>query len=110
MTEKVNFNSKVYKAELMSPKGSHDGLHPISRKSANAYANVVSILGKRNFNDAFENTTFDDARYGQNISTDFFKKNVGHDVIQSNTKAFTYEEEQEILQWCDYYRANRNLF
>ena len=107
----------------------------------------VSILGKRKFNDAFENETFDDTRYGQYITCDFFNRNIGHCVIQAEqplpkketesktvtyeeeqeilqwsnyynalkkketgSKTFTYQEEQEILEWCDYYRTNMNLF
>ena len=81
----------------------------------------VSILGKRKFNDAFHEKTFDDSRYGQHISSDFFYKNIGHSVSQKQSsekdierkevvKTFSYKEEQEILDWCEYYRANRNLF
>ena len=65
----------------------------------------VSILGKRKFNDAFHEKTFDDARYGQHISSDFFEavlpsgeKNVGHSVVQEhkreNVKIYSYQAEQ----------------
>ena len=81
----------------------------------------VSILGKRKFNDAFHEQTFDDARYGQHIDINFFQANIGHSVSQKQSsekdierkevvKTFSYKEEQEILDWCEYYRANRNLF
>ena len=81
----------------------------------------VSILGKRKFNDAFHEKTFDDSRYGQHIDTNFFQANIGHSVSQKQSsekdierkevvKTFSYKEEQEILDWCEYYRANRNLF
>ena len=93
---------------------SPDGLNSVS----------VSILGKRKFNDAFDSNTFDDARYGQNIDTDFFNKNVGHSVSQvsenkvpknnierkDDENISSHEDELEILKWCEYYRANRNLF
>jgi len=79
----------------------------------------VSILGKRKFNDAFDSNIFDDSRYGQHIDTDFFNKNIGHCVSQKlgsekvierkdNVKIYSYEEEQEILQWCQNYLASKN--
>jgi hypothetical protein len=79
----------------------------------------VSILGKRNFNDAFEYKTFDDSRYGQHISSDFFQTNVGHSVIEEQSheqeirrkddvKIFSNKEEQDILQWCQNYLASKN--
>jgi hypothetical protein len=85
------------------------------------FVSPVSILGKRKFNDAFEEQTFDNSRYGQHIATDFFNKNVGHCVIQKQSsqkdierkedvKSLSSEAEKEILEWCQYYRANRNLF
>jgi hypothetical protein len=37
---------------------------------------LVSTQGKRKFQDAFESATFDDDRYGQHISHDFFKENI----------------------------------
>jgi hypothetical protein len=78
-----------------------------------------SILGKRKFNDAFDSNTFDDSRYGQHIDTDFFNKNIGHPVSQKqssekvierkdNVKNYSYEEEQEILQWCQNYLASKS--
>jgi hypothetical protein len=79
----------------------------------------VSNLGKRKFNDAFDSNTFDDSRYGQHIDTDFFNKNIGHTVSQKqssekmierkdNIKIYSYEEEQQILQWCYNYLASKN--
>ena len=70
----------------------------------------VSILGKRKFNDAFHEKTFDDSRYGQHIDTYFFNKNVGHSVVErkDNVKIYSYQEEQEILQWCHNYLASKN--
>ena len=116
MTAEPKFISRRFQAEelderrpiFMSPK-------PVSPKRMPH----VSILGKRKFNDAFENETFDDTRYGQHITCDFFNRNIGHCVIQAEqslpkketgSKTFTYQEEQEILEWCDYYRTNMNLF
>ena len=131
MTNQAKFNYKGQMIEViddsdlrdlfMSPKGSlddglkgtHDRLKAVLPKRDNTNnntTNVVSILGKRKFNHAFESESFDDDRYGQHITSDFFDKNVGHDVIQSKQKTYTFEEEQEILQWCEYYLANKNLF
>jgi len=127
MTETINYTRKFnYKGQMieviddsdlrnlfMSPKGSlDDRLKAVlpKRHHTNNTTNVVSILGKRKFNHAFESESFDDDRYGQHITSDFFDKNVGHDVILSKQKTYTFEEEQEILQWCEYYLANKNLF
>ena len=77
----------------------------------------ISVLGKRKFNNAFHVQTFDDARYGQHISFDFFEaalpsvcKNVGHSVIErkDNVKIYSYQEEQDILKWCQKYLASKN--
>ena len=70
----------------------------------------ISVLGKRKFNNAFHEQTFDDARYGQHISSDFFYKNVGHSVIErkDNVKIYSYQEEQDILKWCQNYLASKN--
>lgn len=131
MSAQPKFNSKGqmieelddYRAPFLSPKGSPDGLKPVSpKRNNNQYA--VSVLGKRKFNDAFDVNTFDDSRYGQHIDANFFDKNVGHTVPQvaekkiplnnferkSSVKTFSNEEVQDILNWCEYYRANRNLF
>ena len=50
---------------FMSPK-------PISPKRMQ----LLSSQGKRKFQDSFESDTFDDDRYGQHISYDFFKENI----------------------------------
>ena len=79
----------------------------------------VSILGKRKFIHAFDEKTFDDSRYGQHISSDFFYKNVGHSVIEEQSieqeirrkeyvKIFSNKEEQDILQWCQNYLVSKN--
>ena len=70
----------------------------------------VSILGKRKFNNAFHEQTFDDSRYGQHIDINFFDKNVGHSVIErkDDVKIFSNKEEQDILQWCQNYLASKN--
>jgi hypothetical protein len=62
---------------------------------------------KRKFTDAFENETFDDDRYGQHISSDFFKTKISSD--NEERKTFTSLQEKEILQWCEYYLANKKI-
>lgn len=54
---------------------------------------------KRNYNDAFNSNTFDDARFGQRIDDEFFKKNDSHSKPSV--------EEKEILEWCKYYLAHK---
>jgi hypothetical protein len=114
MTADPKFNSRRFEMEelderrptFMSPK-------PLSPKRMT----YVSALGKRRFQDAFDIAKFDDDRYGQHISSEFFEanighsvdKNVGHNSIQKERKTFSYKEEQEILQWCEYYLASKKL-
>ncbi len=43
---------------------------------------LKSMLEKRKFGVAFDQTNFDDERYGQHIATDFFEKNMGHLAIK----------------------------
>ena len=84
-------------------------------------------LGKRKFNDAFSENVYDELRYGQKIDDNFFKHNVGNNCStweealeegkireddmnikkEDVTKKFDVEE---ILAWCEYYLANRNMF
>jgi hypothetical protein len=47
---------------------------------------IHSILSKRNFDDAFNPSTYDDDRYRQHISNDFFKNNTGHGVLQETNQ------------------------
>jgi hypothetical protein len=51
--------------------------------------NIVSIISKRKFENAFDINTFDDERYGQNIQKDYFRHSIGHNV--------SYEPSQEIV-------------
>lgn len=84
---------------------------------------VSSILGKRKYDEFKQNKEvdgFDDERYGQHIDATFFSNHVGHGVYFENNKVPTNtpvdkknnlkNEEKEILEWCEYYLANRNLF
>jgi len=69
--------------------------------SKNAEELDIKSKGKRKYNDAFHDNTFDDARFGQRIDNEFFKTNV------SDSKPLVCEDE--ILKWCEYYLANRGL-
>ena len=75
MSFQPKYNSKGQLVEeldirtlFMSPK-------PVSPKRIS----IVSSQCKRKFQYAFDDNTFDDARYGQHISSDFFKTNMSSD-------------------------------
>ena len=54
----------------------------LKRRSNIIIGNIPSILGKRKLVDAFDQEIYKDKeRYGQDISHDFFKDHVGHDVV-----------------------------
>jgi hypothetical protein len=48
-----------------------------------AESDLSSVLGKRNYGDAFEQETYDDLRYKQHIDLDYFVDNIGHPVVQN---------------------------
>jgi len=68
--------------------------------------NIDSVLGKRKFMDAFGEGYDDLDRYGQPISDDFFKTNMGHSVFQKREEPI---DTEEILDWCYKYLASKNL-
>ena len=41
---------------------------------------LEKTLGKRKYTESFDPSTFDDDRYAQHISTNFFDTNIGHGV------------------------------
>ena len=49
---------------------------------------LEKTLGKRKYAESFDPSTFDDDRYGQHISADFFDTHTGHGVfvISENSK------------------------
>lgn len=105
MTETINNNRKFnFKGQIIEELDDYDfrppfmSPKPVSPKRSQQVA--VSILGKRKYQDAFDDDTFDDVRYGQHISSNFFETNVGHCVTQ---------KESEILDWCEHYLANKNI-
>ena len=85
-----------------------------------------SVLKKRTFSQAFEHDK-EEEHYGQQIGEKFFESNIGHSVSQAATFAVfrtdfvnimqrrerdcegKYDVE-EIIEWCDFYSKNRNLF
>jgi hypothetical protein len=88
-----------------------------------------SVLGKRKFDKAFDEHTYDDLRYGQHIGKDFFQNNYGNNcsnwqqVLEegeiyepkhireaANVNKSLELDAQEILSWCEYYLANKSLF
>jgi hypothetical protein len=67
-TNTNNINKKKYKVKII-------------RRNIPVDANLSGVLGKRTFDKAFKQETFDDFRYGQHIDINFFEKNIGHIVI-----------------------------
>ena len=65
---KNNTNKKKYNVKII-------------RRNIPADSDLSPILGKRNYNNAFKQETYDDFRYGQHIDTKFFEKNIGHNVL-----------------------------
>ena len=84
-----------------------------------------SVLKKRTFSQAFEDDK-EEEHYGQKIDEKFFETNIGHSVSQAATFAdfrlhfgnvLRRERDcegkydvDEIIEWCDFYSKNRNLF
>ena len=92
MTDTRKYNSKGKLIEELDMRAIFMSPKPVSQ-------------GKRQFQDAFESDTFDDDRYGQHISSDFFKTK--NSSGNEERKKFTSLQEEEILQWCEYYLANK---
>lgn len=51
---------------------------PLTQLQTPIQSSTPSVLGKRKFCQSFDPTTFDDERYSQHISEEFFNTNVGH--------------------------------
>lgn len=85
---------------------------------------TVDVIGsKRKYSRAFANDSYDTARYGQHIGENFFATNYGHGVYISDVARIlstfaarnpipggAMYNENEVLEWREFYRANRNLF
>ena len=71
---------------------------------------IPSVLSKRKFEDAFGSETFDDERYGQHITNDFFVKSQGHNVhykVNNKTVINAIYDVDELLDWCNKYLASK---
>ena len=101
MTETRKYNSKGRLIEELDIRDLFMSPKPVSPK----WTQIASNQGKRKFQDSFESETFDDDRYGQHISYDFFKTKISSDYEERKT--FTSLQEKEILQWCEHYLANK---
>ena len=100
----------------------------LKRRSNIIIGNIPSILGKRKLVDAFDQEIYKDKeRYGQDISHDFFKDHVGHDVYPNTDDSTSLNhpiswndyvsemrikrpdlDPQGILDWCNQYLASKN--
>lgn len=81
---------------------------PYSRNNKNMF--IPSILSKRKFEDAFDIETFDDERYGQHITNNFFDKSHGHDVHYSpiyKNVITSIHNVDELLGWREKYLATK---
>jgi hypothetical protein len=105
----------IVRPDFMTPK-------PTSPKHRHSMSG-----SKRTFSEAFDDDE-EEEHYGQKIGTEFFATNIGHSVVQSGHDSGVIEdflgnemprrerdcEEKydidELLEWCDFYRNNRNLF
>ena len=115
---------------VLSPKSSSQVLQQGSEI-------LTASCEKRNFREAFNNEN-EEERYGQKVTDKFFETNIGHCVISVNEEdnkkivnntdtviqginvgsddKFQYKKPketndiQEIIDWCEFYRNNRNLF
>ena len=97
----------------ISIEGLHDQelLHNYtSHPAATTKKNIPSVLSKRKFEEAFGSETFDDERYGQHITDDFFVKSQGHNVdykVSNKTVINGIYYVDELLDWCNKYLASK---
>ena len=85
-------------------------IEELHHPAATTKKNIPSILSKRKYEDAFGSETFDDERYGQHISNNYFEKSTGHDVHykESNkTVINAIYDVDELLDWCNKYLASK---
>ena len=127
-TRQDTISSDTTRPDIQSPMSS-------SRKHSREELESSSIsvsCEKRNFSQTFGNEN-EEQRYGQKITDTFFASNIGHCVISVNEEnnkiginnsdnnvgsddKFQYKKSketndiQEIIDWCEFYRNNKNLF
>lgn len=111
----INVRPINVRPDFMSPK-------PISPKRK------LEMTSKRTFSEAFEDDQ-EEEHYGQKIGDKFFDSNIGHGVSQAAVDSVIEDfrvdfnnilrrerdceskyDIKEIVEWCDFYRNNRNLF
>jgi len=112
--------SKKIIEELFEDSNLYVRRRPILIRRNLTYTEIESFLGKRKYDGAFKQETYEDDRYEQNIPTDFFKNNIGHGVVINNDneqqKSSVNNKEKnevdinELMQWIEFYRANRHLY
>jgi hypothetical protein len=86
MAFQPKYNSKGKLVEELDTRTLFMSPKPVSPKRQ-----LLSTQGKRKFQDSFETATFDDDRYGQHISSDFFKENIASGYIFYNAKQTSYK-------------------
>lgn len=80
------------------------------RPDINIPDEVSSDLGKRKIAVPFGPEIYNDKeRYGQDITDDFFKTNIGHNVYEDKFHLNENLNEAEILDWCYKYLASKNI-
>jgi hypothetical protein len=103
MTENITISiQELHYEELLHNYTSHP--------AATTKKNIPSILSKRKYEDAFGSETFDDERYGQHISNNYFEKSIGHDVhykVSNKTVINAIYDVDELLDWCNKYLASK---
>ena len=76
----------MYSSMYLKYKNKYSIKHPnkykpkIIRRVIPLDADLSSILGKRNYNNTFGQSTFEDNRYGQHINSTYFANKIGHTV------------------------------
>jgi len=118
-------NEYEYKfCDLEIGKGNNENQKEMERKREDKRG-VLSVLGKRKFDNAYPQDTYDDLRYGRHIDNAFFQNNYGSNCNnwENLEEGEIYEPEeirkavnvdihldvQKILSWCEQYLANKRL-
>ena len=109
-------NIKIYIEELRDEElfnQPYDFSSPIFDDEPSQSTNkkiIPSVLSKRKFEDAFDSETFDDERYQQHISNNYFENSTGHSVhyeVSNKTVINSIYDLDELLDWCNKYLASK---
>jgi hypothetical protein len=119
----MNLSKRMSRPDFFEPKPVSNNIHrklerrtPILKRRQEFAEPIGSALGKRTMEEAFGQGTNDKERYGQEISPNFFRTNVGHNVRPSseyytynkhNTTNFTHLYEDRIKYWQQKYSLKR---